>query len=672
MNLRRQLLLLSLLTLVLPWAGLQFIKQSEVALRQTQQDSLAANARAIAGSLARFRDAFPEPETARAGDRLYGAALVSAPTIDGYFDDWPLSPAALTTLRGVEGPIQYALGVRGQYLYLFLDVADRSPAYADVAALSADRDPILADYIELVSAIPAGRIDYFIFAAEAPGRIASYLRTTAGHEVEQTFDAVWRDVPGGYRLEARIPRSRLGSNLGIVVHNAHDGAAVPTASRSFAAAVPGSLARGNSALTAAAGNLLPAGMRLIVTDADGWRLANVGTFRGDAAPRATSGWLRALYRFVIREGAEAVLAEPNPHGRERQQYIRAALAGRPGSSWFRGADDGNAVVAVAQPVLSGDQVIGAVVLQQGTDAILSLTNQSLARLISGTLLATLLVALGLLGYASWLSRRISRLSVAAEEAVDNDNLHASLPSAAASDEIGDLSRSFAGVLGRLGEYNDYLRTLASKLSHELRTPLAIVTSSLENLEHENKSEAAAGYAARAKDGAERLRRILTAMSEASRVEELMRNADRESFDLREVLDPVVSAYRDAWPDYRFRFDTELESAPLHAAPELLIQMLDKLVDNAVGFSPSGDEICIGLRRDGQHYLLEVTNTGPPLPDRMRARLFDSMVSIRGQGDQRHLGLGLYVARIIAEGHGGHIAAENVPGGVTFSVRLPGG
>jgi methyl-accepting chemotaxis protein len=119
--------------------------------------------------------------------------------------------------------------------------------------------------------------------------------------------------------------------------------------------------------------------------------------------------------------------------------------------------------------MAGGETLGAVILQQGTEAILSLTNEGLARLINLTLITTLLVAGGLLGYATWLSRRIRRLSVAAEAALDNEALQSALPSALAEDEIGDLSRSFSSVLRQLGDYNEYLKSLASKLSHELRT-----------------------------------------------------------------------------------------------------------------------------------------------------------------------------------------------------------
>ena len=97
-------------------------------------------------------------------------------------------------------------------------------------------------------------------------------------------------------------------------------------------------------------------------------------------------------------------------------------------------------------------------------------------------------------------------------------------------------------------------------------------------------------------------------------------------------------------------------------------MLDKLVDNAVGFSAEGDTIDIGLRAVDDELELSVTNPGPPLPKHMR--VFDSMVSVRDSKDSKHLGLGLYVARLIAEGHGGRIAADNVEGGVRFVVIIP--
>jgi signal transduction histidine kinase len=160
------------------------------------------------------------------------------------------------------------------------------------------------------------------------------------------------------------------------------------------------------------------------------------------------------------------------------------------------------------------------------------------------------------------------------------------------------------------------------------------------------------------------------MSEASRVEELMANIEPESFDLRAVLDSTVTAYRDVYRKRLFDFDCDLEDANMTGSPELLIQMLDKLVDNAVDFSSDSDTVSIQLTATNGDLKICVTNPGPPLPERMRTRMFDSMVSMRSAEDARHLGLGLYVARLIATGHGGRLDADNVDDGVMFRVLLP--
>jgi K+-sensing histidine kinase KdpD len=114
-----------------------------------------------------------------------------------------------------------------------------------------------------------------------------------------------------------------------------------------------------------------------------------------------------------------------------------------------------------------------------------------------------------------------------------------------------------------------------------------------------------------------------------------------------------------------------DTAVTQGSPELIVQMLDKLVDNAVGFSNDGDTISFALAAEGNQLLLTVTNPGPPLPERMRYQMFDSMVSMRPGEDNKHLGLGLYVARLIAEGHGGRIGAENTADGVAVHITLPG-
>ena len=677
MNLKRQLLLVSLLTLVLPWAGCQFISETESALRAGQQQMLASTARAIAEALQQYSEDFPDPGSPPEhlfGDRLYAHALIREPTIDGYFDDWALSDDNLVLMDGSDGPVHLAVGTREQQLYLYVSVADRSLVYAERAGAALTNGPPYSDRISLISSSPPYLNERIEFAAEAPGTVVAYRETSFGIAAEPTIQAVWQDGPRAYQLEARIPLSILGTHIGVVVSNTADAKMPPVRSSSFASQLPGRLATIQPELQSVVDELVQPGMRLLLTDAEGWRIANVGELQARAAPigDTVSAWLRYTYDALVEKGTDARLSEPAPTGREQQPYIRSALGGETAAGWFRSARNGAAVVAVAVPVVSGGAIVGAVVLQQGTDEILSLTNEGLARLLNITLLTTLVVAAVLLGWATWLSRRIRRLSVAADDALESraGDGELRLPSHDASDELGDLSRRFSSVLEQISEYNEYLRTLASKLSHELRTPLAIVTSSLENLEHEPMSDASARYTARAKDGAERLRKILSAMSEANRVEELVRNADAEVFDLDKVVSQAVSAYASAFTERRFVFESNADQVDLLASPELIIQMLDKLVDNAVDFSKQGDTIRIELEGSEQQVHLRVSNPGPPLPDTMRTQLFDSLVSVRDKQDDHHLGLGLFIARLVAEGHGGRIRADNTADGVCFTVTLP--
>src|SRR5690606_14934063 len=110
--------------------------------------------------------------------------------------------------------------------------------------------------------------------------------------------------------------------------------------------------------------------------------------------------------------------------------------------------------------------------------------------------------------------------------------------------------------------------------------------------------------------------------------------------------------------------------------ELLVQMLDKLVDNAADFCPKDGLVELGLYRNGNDVIITVRNEGPPLPSHMHGQLFDSMVSVRDKGaseeEGHHLGLGLYIVRLIADFHRGEVQGYNVPdkSGVIFEIRLP--
>ncbi|HSJ99405.1 MAG TPA: ATP-binding protein, partial [Myxococcota bacterium] len=153
------------------------------------------------------------------------------------------------------------------------------------------------------------------------------------------------------------------------------------------------------------------------------------------------------------------------------------------------------------------------------------------------------------------------------------------------------------------------------------------------------------------------------------------SAERERFDLAAVVAGCVEGYRAAYAPRRFELARAPAPLPIEGAPDAIAQLLDKLVENAHDFAPPGGVIRVALEPHGRGALLAVENDGPALAPEAIARMFDSMVSLRGHGDGgdgAHLGLGLYIVRLIAEWHGGRARAANLPGGggVRFEVELP--
>jgi signal transduction histidine kinase len=237
------------------------------------------------------------------------------------------------------------------------------------------------------------------------------------------------------------------------------------------------------------------------------------------------------------------------------------------------------------------------------------------------------------------------------------------------------------MLAKLGQYNAYLESMASRLSHELRTPIAVVRSSLENLKLSPSAGEARVYIGRAEEGLRRLGTILTRMSEATRLEQGLNASERERFDLAAVVGACVDGYRAAYPQQAFDLKLPEETAFTRGSADLAAQLLDKLVANAVDFSAESGRraepirITLGLAPGGAE--LSVENKGPLLPEEMRGKLFESLVSVRGErrgehsGGEPHLGLGLYIARLIAEFHGGEIRARNLASGegVVFAATF---
>ncbi|MDX1735756.1 MAG: ATP-binding protein, partial [Halioglobus sp.] len=355
--------------------------------------------------------------------------------------------------------------------------------------------------------------------------------------------------------------------------------------------------------------------------------------------------------------------------------VERALAGAAANMRYRDpASAQRTLLSAAAPVRDAQGVLGAVVVRQSSETYLSLTDQAFSRLLGYSLLALCAGALGLLAYATVLSLRIHALSRSAHEAIGQDGrVLDNFRRSRARDEIGDLSRQYGDLLARLREYNDYLRTLSRKLSHELRTPIAVIQSSLDNIEQADTDAARQTYLPRAREGLRRLQHILSAMSEANGLEESIRNQSLGATDLVPLLREVHAAYREIYPQQQLALDLQPETAVVEAVPELLVQALDKLMDNAASFTQAGGVITLELRSSGEHYTLAVANEGPTLDEHAAERMFEPMVSLReDSGEAVHLGLGLHIVRLIVDFHRGRVQADNLPGGrgVVITIELP--
>jgi len=670
-SLRLQLLAVGLLTLVLPWTGLRYVQGMEAALRAGLEQSLLARAATVAAALEQQDTAFCSPASCaqRLGATIYAPPLATEPELDGVRDDvWN----AVGDPFPVGAQHRLSAGTFGRFAYLFLTVTDDELVY--------QRGPLATPYGDRVvlAVEPADGPAWRLLNTAAPGRFRSQETSPDRFEPSEVYDArvtaAWAETASGYALEVEVPMSFMGDTLSIGVIDV-DGAGADytvelAATWDSESGAAGRFIHQRPELLSSLGQLGRDDGRLRVLDGDGWILAVAGRVAPEATDAETAGLSGALFRWLL-EREDPPPPREQPSGRVADETLRRALSGAPATAWYGSGPDREAIVAAAVPITG---TAGAVVFEQASEPILTLTNRARARLMALTLLATFIVGAGLVGYATWLSLRVRRLAHAAETALGpRGEIRSDMPGASAGDELGALARSFAELLERLREHTDYLRTLSSKLSHELRTPLAVVTTSLDNLEHEVKEPTAEAYLGRLRQGAERLDAILLAMSEATELEQAIQATQAQPFDLSAVLSSCCTAYADVYREREIAYRCDAASTIVVGSGDLAAQLLDKLVDNAVSFSPAGSRIDVALAEVGAELVLSVANRGPRLPAKMRGRLFDSLVSIRERRDGRpHLGLGLHIVALVADFHGGRCEADDLPtgDGVVFKIWFP--
>ena len=574
-SIRAKLLLASLVLLAVPWVGVSFVQEMERFLRQSHEQSVAATAQAVATALHDKPKLFePQPSIAspwhEPGD-LYLFSLPSAIDLDGAAQDWPAASVAhrYTPTPGVDGTpsssavLTLRLGQHGAYVYALLEVSVAQIDYRAPQQALVEQ----ADHIEFALTTPEGEFKRFAVSPLRPGEGPAYaLQFEAGKltlaAAEPRIKSVWRETAKGYNVELALPLSLLGERLafGVADLTQAEADAVTWISTSNLAqrAGMGRLIIPSPEIQQVVQGLGRATSRIRVVDKQQRVIAEVGnlkraqqaldTSNPTLTERIQAATLRPLFARILQQPSNDFSDDSVRATRLETRELESALRGVPQTG--RRATQNTqqnaqaVIVSSAYPIWVGDQVIGAVVVEETTNAVLSMRNQALEKLLSSVLAVFLIVIFVLLLFASRLSYRIRKLSSEAEAAIDlKGRIRSGLQqSAQVNDEIGDLSRGFSRVLERLGQYNHYLENMAARLSHELRTPIAVVRSSLDNLAQQSATPDAKIYMERAQQGVQRLSTILTRMTEARQLEQALQSAEQERFDLLTVVAGCVAGY----------------------------------------------------------------------------------------------------------------------------------
>ncbi|NMH63697.1 proteobacterial dedicated sortase system histidine kinase [Shewanella salipaludis] len=710
-GLRTKVVILSLFLLCLPWLGYQYVWEMEKYLRQGQERTLEGTTQALATALHERPKLFDNQASflnrVEKSRDLYAYPLSGPIQLDGKLVDWQgyshrfinYGQSHLIMQADEDAPLNlsftHMVGRYGGYLYGFFDVTDPNVVYRGRKALSVDHN----DHLTLATLAPDGQFRRYIIATSRDGWISAFelpanpaRSTPVSPEVR--IQGQWRKTDKGYNIELRLPLEMVGSKLGFAISDVND------KRRRRVEAIVGTSAidRADNLGTV----LVPSpeieniikGMghnssRIWVIDNHGRVLAKSGDIRANS-----SVWTRTLdeeeeedlwslfKRKILHPLYYRVLTAPPQDFVDSLQdsteldgsHIRKALIGKQGSTWRLTPDSKAVILAAASPIWIDDRVMGAVVAEETTHGIRSLRNRALEKLFNVIITIMSMGTLALFFFASSISSRIRSLRDEAEGAIDSQGrIRSGIKASNNRDEIGDLSRSFSNIVSRLRQYNQYLENMSSRLSHELRTPVAVVRSSLEHLQLQQLDGDSQKYVDRAQEGVSRLGMILNNMSEATRLEESLSQAEMQAFPLSKVISGCMQGYQLTYPQQEFTTEIEQELR-MRGVPEYLAQLMDKLIANALEFSQPDSAIQVSLKSQGKQACLMVSNSGPALPQNMAEQIFESMVSVRPHQQQAkpHLGLGLYIARLICVFHQGQILARNRAdgSGVEIVIHLP--
>ena len=359
--------------------------------------------------------------------------------------------------------------------------------------------------------------------------------------------------------------------------------------------------------------------------------------------------------------------------------VGAALRGLTVSN-TRIGEDGRKVVSVSIPIEHVREVLGVLTLEAGdVDKIIAAERLALIPFILIAVAVTLLSSLLL---TTLVARPVLRLARAADRVRLQRARAIALPDLARRrDELGDLARSLEDMTHTLSDRMEAIERFAADVAHELRNPMTSIRSAVETLDLVKDPGPRARLLAILQQDVGRLDRLITDISNASRLDaELARESPRP-LDLARLLADICAFYEATGKpgEPRVRFVEAATSEPMRVSGREgpLGQVIRNLVDNARSFSPKGGQVRVSVRRARGEILAQIEDDGPGMPPENLETVFQRFYTSRPKGAAfgGNSGLGLAIARQIVEAHGGRIWAENrlvggAVAGARFIVALP--
>nr|WP_050524246.1 sensor histidine kinase [Pseudorhodobacter wandonensis] len=368
--------------------------------------------------------------------------------------------------------------------------------------------------------------------------------------------------------------------------------------------------------------------------------------------------------------------------------FQSALAGTTSSNMAKDSAGGT-LFSVATPIWSAGEVIGVVALTSAEGEIDRLVRHEREQVLQMFVIA-LLVSIGLsLVLASTIANPLSDLAAAAELGRDRDARKMApgrvrIPDLAARpDEIGRLSVAMRGMVAALYDRIDANEQFAADVSHEIKNPLASLRSAVGTMRVAKRDDQREKLLDVIEHDVRRLDRLVSDISNASRLDSELVKEEEEEFNLVKTL-RNLSDYLGEQAKLKgvdFIIDLPEEPIVISGLEGRLAQVFVNLISNAVSFCEKGDAVRVWARRRENRVLVVVEDTGPGIPEQALTKVFKRFYSERPVaqfGD--HSGLGLAISKQIVEAHGGVIWAENIhptsadatsePLGARFVVGLP--